>query len=107
MSAEDLAASAALDARCLDSFALRYARARPGDYLRIVGHVLVFSELVAMLTPAIAMGIQWITALCSGPPVPVIIDLLWVVAECLWRGECSSLYASDISLPHCIVRTAR
>ena len=90
----------------LDNFALRFARRRPSTYLKIVGHILVFSEFVAVMTPAVAMGIQWITALCDGPPVPVIVDLLGVVGGCLWRRECTGLAAqSDIFLPHCIVRT--
>jgi len=90
----------------LDNAVLRFARRRPSMYLKIVGHILVFSEFVAVMTPAVAMGIQWITALCDGPPVPVIVDLLGVVGGCLWRGECTGLATqSDILLPHCIVRT--
>ena len=42
----------------LDSPFLRYARSHPKAYLRIVGHLLVMSEMIALMTPAIAMGIQ-------------------------------------------------
>ena len=46
------------------SVCLRFARRHPELYLKLLGHLLVMSELVALLTPAVAMGIQWVTALC-------------------------------------------
>lgn len=74
----EAAEAAAEDQRVLQQHALLwYARRHPHEYLRAVGRLLVLSELVAMLTPAIAIGIQWITALCPDtPPVLAMIDLL-------------------------------
>ena len=43
-------------------------------YLRLVGHLLVTCEIIALLTPVIAIGIQWITALCrTTPPLEVCL----------------------------------
>lgn len=99
-------AESALADEALDNFALRYARKYPAQYLKVAGHVLVFSELIALLTPAIAMGIQWITALCDGPPVLVIIDLMALSINCALRGECAALVGgNDIMLPHCILQS--
>jgi hypothetical protein len=39
--------------KCLDNFALRFARSHPKMYLKVVGHVLVLSELIALLTPCV------------------------------------------------------
>lgn len=103
----DIAAANRVDAAALDTWALRFARRQPATYLKVTGHILVFSELVALLTPAIAMGLQWVTALCDGPPVPVILDLIAVCWGCVWRGECGPLRGSDIDLPHCILKTAK
>ncbi len=59
MSADEFAAAAdALDARVLDNFALRFARRKPRTYLWIIGHLLVWIEIVAVLTPLVAMGMQ-------------------------------------------------
>ena len=55
---EFVAAADALDERVLDNFALRLARRKPRTYLWIVGHLLVWIELVAVLTPLVAMGMQ-------------------------------------------------
>ena len=46
------------------SVCLKFAHRYPELYLKLVGQLLVMSELVALLTPAVAMGIQWVTALC-------------------------------------------
>lgn len=59
MSADEFATAAdALDARVLDNFALRFARRKPRTYLWIIGHLLVWIEIVAVLTPLVAMGMQ-------------------------------------------------
>lgn len=100
----DLAASLEADL-ALDNPLLRMARQHPARYLRLVGHLLIFSELIALLTPAIAMGIQWITALCDGPPDLVIIDLLWSVCKCFATGDWALAgLMSDAALPHCILK---
>jgi len=62
--------------QALDSYFVRYARRYPLRYIKIIGHLMVFVELIAMLTPAIAMGIQWVTALCDDAPVLSILELL-------------------------------
>ncbi|CAM6001404.1 unnamed protein product [Sphagnum balticum] len=84
----------------LDNFALRLARRRPRLYLAVVGHLLVMSELVALLTPVVAMGMQWVTALCDGPPLPAIVELAWLLLSCL-GGTCPS---STSEHQHCILR---
>lgn len=53
-----------------------------------------------MLTPVVAMGIQWGTALCDGPPMIVMLDLVWLGLQCLVEGgDCSAL-----SSTHCILK---
>lgn len=69
----------------LNNFMLKYARRCPEDYLKFIGHCLVMSEVIAMLTPAVGMGIQWITALCKDPPVLVMMDMFWNVFECAYN----------------------
>jgi hypothetical protein len=67
----------------LDNFALRFARTEPRLYLAIVGHLLVMSELVSLLTPAVAIGLQWATALCNEPAELAVYDLLKLAFEYL------------------------
>jgi len=59
---------------------------------------MVMVELIAMLTPAIAMGIQWVTALCSDAPVLSILELLRLGFAHL-TGNTDELVTS-----HCIIR---
>jgi hypothetical protein len=89
--------------QCLDNVCLRLARTQPVLYLRIISYLLVMTELVAMMTPCVAMGIQWITALCDGPPLMAIIELLWETFVCLrtWGLECQ-LHKEDFN--HCILK---
>jgi len=93
--------------RMLNSALLMHARYYPRSYLRIVGYVMVMSELIAMLTPCVAMGIQWITALCEGPPSLVILDLLWEAFLCLRSGgigtECQFDHLEGTT--HCILKS--
>jgi hypothetical protein len=58
------------------------------------------TELVAMLTPAVAMGLQWVTALCDGPPLLSIIDLCYLLYSCLVTGG----HCEENSLSHCILK---
>lgn len=100
----DLAASREADL-ALNNPLLRMARHHPSLYLRVVGHLLIFSELIALLTPAIAMGVQWITALCDGPPGAVMIDLGVSVFGCFAAGDWFlNGLMSDTALPHCILK---
>jgi len=84
--------------QALDSYFLRYARKNPLKYIKIIGHLMVFVELIAMLTPAIAMGIQWVTALCDDAPVLSILELLRLGISYL-IGTSDTLVTS-----HCIIR---
>jgi hypothetical protein len=68
----------------LDNFSLRLAREQPQKYLHFIGRLLVMSELIALLTPCVAVGIQWITALCPHPPVYVMLELTSQFFKCLW-----------------------
>lgn len=88
--------------KALDSIFLRYARSHPQEYLRIIGHTLVMVELIALMTPSVAMGIQWVTALCDGPPVLSIIELLVILVECIKSGNCA---LSQDRFHHCILRS--
>ncbi len=88
--------------RALDSVFLRFARSHPRLYLRTIGKILVFTELVAMMTPSVAMGLQWVTALCDGPPLLSIIELVIIVYDCIRNGDCSM---SQDRLQHCIVKS--
>ena len=86
----------------LNNFSLRFARSHPVTYLKVVGHLMVMSELVALLTPAVAMGIQWVTALCDGPPVPALLQLFSLGINCLIYGDCQQ--SLEDSWKHCIMK---
>lgn len=96
--------AAALDEATLDSIFLRYARRYPSDYLRTIGHISVMTELVAMLTPSVALGLQWVTALCKGPSLVALIELLTELITCLLMGSCRFHQDSEQS-KHCILDT--
>jgi hypothetical protein len=81
--------------RCLDvesvfesNMFLRYARAYPLVYLQVIGHSLVMTEMIAVLTPAVAIGLQWMTALCPGTVSESILGLLTMAYMCLVHQEC-------------------
>jgi len=90
--------AAAIADQALDNWFVRYARRHPLKYIKIIGHLMVMVELIAMLTPAIAMGIQWVTALCSDAPVLSILELLRLGFAHL-TGNTDELVTS-----HCIIR---
>ncbi len=98
----DQAAAAAKADMYLNNISLRFARRHPRTYLKMVGHLLVMSELVALMTPAIAMGIQWVTALCEGPPVPAIIELFMLGVKCVVWGHCKE--SLEDSWKNCILK---
>ena len=101
MSSAEIENAAAEADKALDNFCLRYAKQHPATYLKIVGHLLVMSEMIAMMTPAVAMGIQWVTALCSGPPVWALVDLFYLGIQCAVFGNCQ---VNQQSLSHCIIK---
>jgi hypothetical protein len=56
-------------------------------------------ELVSLLTPMIAMGIQWITSLChSTPPVTAFLSMFYSIVQCVLTKEydCRALEESCI-----------
>lgn len=102
---EDIVEEISLADKTIDSVFLWYARYYPLDYLRIVGQLLVMSELIALLTPAIAMGIQWVTALCDGPPVLAIIDLIIMSYNCALEPASCDLARSKLT--NCILKPTK
>ena len=79
----------------------RYIEEEPENYLRYASALFVVLELVAMLTPAVAIGLQWVTALCPGPPMQSILELASTTFSCisLTTAECEFLMGE-----HCIMR---
>ena len=77
---------------------IRKARENPKQYLRVLSHLYMTVELVALMTPMIAMGIQWLTALCPGPPFHSFCVLFSVMWSCFISRdfECASLQGSCI-----------
>jgi hypothetical protein len=59
--------------------------------------------LIALLTPTVALGLQWVTALCHGPSLLAVIDLLWMLIQCLRSGQCG--FAATEKLQHCILKS--
>ena len=97
------AAEAAIADEALDTFFMRFARNEPKRYCRVTGHFLVMSELIALLTPCVAVGIHWITALCTdATPTAVMLDLMGsYLKECVWEMN----PACDLTR-HCIMRAS-
>ena len=78
---------------------IREARRNPKGYLRGLSHTYMTVELVALMTPMIAMGIQWLTALCvSTPPFQALIAVFATMWSCILSGDfvCSALHESCI-----------
>lgn len=86
--------------QALDTFLLRWAHRRPKHYLAVIGHILVLSELVALLTPAIAMGLQWTTALCKKHSLVALVEIFSFALSCLFKGAC------EPDFRHCILTHA-
>ena len=91
----------------LDHIFVKYARQYPLQYINYIGKVLVMTELFALLTPCVAVGIQWITALCKKPPVYVMIDLITQFFSCCWHSlnDKNLQWTCDLT-QHCIMRAA-
>ena len=85
--------------RVLDKFYfIRLAFENPKNYLRGLSHVYMTVELVALMTPMIAMGIQWLTALCPAPPLQSLWPMFATMGHCLIHGDfqCQRLHDSCI-----------
>lgn len=91
--------AAAIADQALDNYFVRFARQKPLKYIKIIGHLMVMVELVAMLTPAIAMGIQWVTALCDDAPVLSILELIR-----LGFVHITGMNSDELVTSHCIIR---
>ncbi|CAE7664185.1 unnamed protein product, partial [Symbiodinium microadriaticum] len=81
---------------------LRLARAYPLVYLQVVGHSLVMTEMIAVLTPAVAIGLQWIFALCPGTVSEGMFGLLSMFYDCVVHQECHA----DMHCIHHVTNTA-
>lgn len=77
---------------------IRLASESPKNYLRGLSHVYMTVELVALMTPMIAMGIQWLTALCPGPPFHSLWPVFWAMGYCFINADfqCSEIQTSCI-----------
>ncbi|CAE7416740.1 unnamed protein product, partial [Symbiodinium microadriaticum] len=83
--------------------AIRWAWKHPQLYLLTLSHVIMVVELASLMTPIIAVGIQWITSLCDTmPPVTALLSVFYLMLQCMFKGEeeCSALQ------DHCIVSPA-
>uniref|UniRef100_A0A7R9UCB2 Uncharacterized protein n=1 Tax=Pinguiococcus pyrenoidosus TaxID=172671 RepID=A0A7R9UCB2_9STRA len=93
----------------LDNPFLRWASVNPISNIDSVGHFMVMTEMIAVLTPCVAIGLQWITALCDGPVLVVIWDLFIGFLSCGGHGVLSgtfrdcAIFNSDI-YSHCIFK---
>ena len=45
---------------------------------------------MSMLTPVVAMGVLWITALCEESSTEALIDFFSLIWRCVMTGECPS-----------------
>lgn len=97
----DLKESALVD-KALDSMFLRYARHYPEEYLRSASYLVVLSEIVALLTPSVLIGLQFVTALCDGPPTMVVPQLIYDYVHCFLLSTEQQCVNNVFS--HCIVR---
>ena len=98
----------ALAQSCLDSVFLKLARRRPTAYTRCVGHAIMITEGLALMTPVVAMGIQWITALCDDPPTLAIVELINSIASCALTNNAFSTSCYDDKMStHCILKDKR
>ena len=59
---------------------------------------MVFLELLALLLPAISIGIKWITSFCEGTPMNTFLELLTVSMNCFYYQECED------PAKNCIIR---
>ena len=83
---------------------VRLAKARPKLYLRLVSYLMVLTELATLLVPMVAIGCQWMTALCRDTPtVTAIISLTYWSLRCMVGGEPEMC---DRMLHSCIVASS-
>lgn len=83
-----------------ENFFIRQASKRPKTYLRVLSHMFMVIELSSLMTPQIAMGIQWITALCgSTPPATALWHTFFTIGTCLWNHD----YVCDALQQSCVI----
>ena len=94
-----------MNQRALDTWILKWAQERPSHYLKIISHLAVLTELGALLTPVVAIGIQWVTALCDGAPMYALFELVWLAGQCgLFNRGCDALDPATQTMTHCILK---
>jgi hypothetical protein len=81
------------------NFFIRIAHSYPKLYLRCLSHIYMTVELISLMTPMIAMGIQWLTALCHTSPLTALIQVFSVLGYCLSVGD----FQCDAVQDSCIV----
>jgi hypothetical protein len=81
------------------NFFLRFAKSNPKEYLRVLGLFLVITEMISVLTPSVAIGIQWMAALCPGTAKQAIFGLIEIGIKCLINGDCANA-EHCLLLPH-------
>ena len=95
----------ALAQLCLDNVFLKFARRHPIVYIRCVGHAIMITEGLALMTPIVAMGLQWITALCDEPPLVAIMELINIITSCVSTSDViSESCRSNQASTHCILK---
>ena len=85
---------------------VRLAQSRPKLYLRLVSYLMVLTELATLLVPMVAIGCQWMTALCSDTPtVTAIFSLTYWSLYCMMGGDGGADSCEHV-LHSCIVASA-
>jgi hypothetical protein len=83
---------------------VRLAKSRPKLYLRLVSYMMVLTELATLLVPMVAIGAQWMTALCRDTPtVTAIFSLTYWSVWCMVGGEADMC---DNMLHSCIMASS-
>jgi hypothetical protein len=88
-----------VDAVFKSNFFLRFAKSNPKEYLRVLGLFFVITEMISVLTPSVAVGIQWMAALCPGTAKQAILGLIEIGIKCSINGDCENA-EHCLLLPH-------
>ena len=89
--------AAATFANC---WGMRIAKARPKYYVQVVSYIMLLSELLSLLVPMLAIGCQWMTALCGDTPsLSALFSLTYWSLRCMIGREedmCDSMLHSCV-----------
>ena len=59
--------------------------------------------MASLLTPCVAIGFQWITALCKEESsLAALISATWIVCRCIISGDVDVCLAMN---QHCVLKT--